>query len=184
MKIEKALDPTIIKSGAIGNMIDLGVDLKAPAILIKKHEVYEDKNSRLIFLLRNYRECIFRNMVPCTTERLQNGSQHYIRCLKFFDEFDGDKLLVYYEDLIVTPRPQLIEIAKFLNVNSYSEFFKNFDQHRRNSIKIYPGKSQTGGSLDFNFHTKKRRASLIKIIEDNIRKSNLYDRYLVRYSKI
>jgi len=107
----------------------------------------------LIFVLRNYKECITsltspnwaaspayaknaplipmmkQDEYPHATPLAGSGGCHltyYLRLLKHYDELEKDKMLVYYEDFILDPVATLEEVVKFL---------KNFDWFVSEEIK-------------------------------------------------
>jgi len=171
------------------------VDTLRKCIAIKRHRAdnsfdnWTKDNTNLIFLLRDWREACLRHL---TQEQRENADEvnkcveGYNHCLRFYDEFAGNKTLVYYEDLILNPKAQVDKIVDFLQIERgavYDEFWKNFAQHRANSVVAYaPGSVTQGAPNKLKFHSKRASSALIKSIDDGIKKESvLYDKYLKRY---
>src|SRR6185503_21078066 len=87
------------------------LNLNTPSILTRKHEWnnnWSQQNNRVLLLIRNYKECIIRNMqdiMPISIEMLNgsiagNNYFNYIIPIINFHEFIGQKQVIYYEDLI------------------------------------------------------------------------------------
>ena len=143
---------------------------------------------RMILIIRNYKEIYVRECrkkVGCMNKYFSN--------LQAYDSFGGDKLLVYYEDL-VSDFSWMEKILKFLRID-YD--LKNFDldSHVKNSIKRYNkgskgrhDKSQTKNNLtNFTFHSDSSMTREERLEMDNqIRKryGGLFDLYLRRYQEI
>ena len=192
MCIGKLSIPGLKKTQAIGDKLDIGVNPEDPAILLKRHhhdlegENWNKDNSRFIFLIRNPKECVIRNTPKKTVQAVTERAKHFSRCINFYDQFDGDKILVYYEDLLVKPKENLIKIASFLGIRQnefFVEFFENYDKHKANSIRTYEGKSQTGGSLNFTYHSRRTNKKLLDAVDRTVKEDcgPLYYKYLKRY---
>lgn len=96
-----------------------------------------DKQRSMIFLLRNFKECVQRHHGNYN----ENALKHYINLLSIYDSWDSNKILIYYEDLITRPNIEIPGLAKFLNkdyIETY-KFLKQYDYHwefSRNSYGI------------------------------------------------
>ena len=110
-----------------------------------------------LLLLRNYKECIvshsartedFDRNFYAQTQGSRNGILDYIGCLEIYESWRGKKALIYYEDLIRDPEPELIRVLELLGVdkNNLRELINNMDVHKRQSIGLYKG---TGGHVSF-----------------------------------
>lgn len=66
--------------------------------------------------------------------------------IKFYDNHKKMKLLVYYEDLILSPRDVITDITKFLeiyNEKKMNNFMENYDYLFKESIKMYDNSGKT-----------------------------------------
>ncbi|NER36904.1 MAG: hypothetical protein F6J93_23530 [Oscillatoria sp. SIO1A7] len=146
---------------------------------------------KVLLLLRDYRESFLRvalaqeDKVP-TAEEIRNGKifhfRNYFENLKAYDEFSGQKMVVYYPDII----SDLSAIRKILDFFEFSYDLTGFDleYHRQRSIQIYDDqhKSYSKENLyDFSFHQDRVDPEVIeaieKFVDDNYR--DLVDRYLL-----
>lgn len=167
--------------------------------ITKKHSMDHDKidESRgLIFLIRNFKECIPRNaehkskfemlFYKCLTE----SRDSYISLLKTYDEWDCDrKIIIYYEDLITNPYLEMLRLLIFLGrlhecLPRLQEFFENIDDHHAKSIAMYEkhtSSSITKGKM-VSFHESNLPDP--KLWESRLRERFplLYFKYLERYS--
>ena len=160
-------------------------------ILFKEHVPKEGKGDKLILLTRNYKEVLIRTSLEENYENViyndRNKQISYINSLRFFDKYKGDKLLIYYENLLDNIEIELKKCLDFLNFkfdeDEIKEFISNIDYHRNKSLKIY-GESETNGS-DKIFHSKNIDKSTKKDW-DNFYKSNypkIFNKYLKKYEE-
>lgn len=150
-------------------------------------------NDRLIFVLRNPKECLVRHNKgkrelnkEFFVKQVSNEDGTYCGLLKFFEEHDGEKMLIYYEDLIKAPILQMSRLKEFFNVGDkmFDEYLKDPEKLSENALKCYP-KSQTKGK-SLNHHSKEL-SRWVKIALDNLIKKQqpvLWDKYLSRYAEI
>jgi len=145
---------------------------------LSKHQLAD---FNLIFMLRNYKECIPRlskqhhhccpgrfpqPIFQCDT-RFISHAEEYLELLKHYDELEKDKMLVYYEDFILDPVATLKEVEYFLakkfNIISQPEikqrFYETFDTHREKSMSLYysnpihqPTATSGGRAILFHSH--------------------------------
>lgn len=113
-----------------------------------------DRYSRALLLLRDPREIFVR-----ASKKNWNHFRAYCENLKYFDEFSGEKKLIYYDDLI-TKDEILKEIFEFLNIEQFFKLEK-IATLREESVDWYEknqqigGGSMTKGSQDLlTFHQK------------------------------
>ncbi len=119
-------------------------------------------HSKVVLLLRDYRESFIRvgrgrkEGMP-TVEDIKQGEmfnfRNYFDNLRAYDQFNGEKLLIHYHDL-VQDFSQVIKILDFFNLNYDLEGF-DLEYHRQKSIQIYDTqhKSYTKKSvMDFSYH--------------------------------
>lgn len=183
------------KKDVIGSEIDLGVDVSKKAILLKRHRFdfnWDDWNKdtcRLLFLIRDYREAIIRHAAASRKindiKTINKCIEGYMHCLESFHNFDGDKQIIYYEDLILAPEKEVKKIAIFLNINDQKiiqQFFKHYNAHKAKSINYYkPGSMTKGNSNKLKWHSSRANKKTIDIIQNTIKNNQLYNKYLKRY---
>jgi hypothetical protein len=165
---------------------------KAPTIIGKRHDWKGVAESdKVIFVLRNYKEAIIRNNTGkrrLTVDTIKNVS--YIHLLKKYDEFNGEKMLIYYEDLInpdsyiTDERDLLKDIATFLEIEEINshKFVENYQEHKTKSLTFYP-RSQTSGNSN-NYHTKRfNNKDLLNEWKEYLKDvhTDLYNKYLFKY---
>jgi len=110
----------------------------------------------------------------------------YIKILQYFDELEENKILVYYEDLILNPREPIIKVIDFLGVDHtyVDEFFNNYDFHQAQGIKSYHGGSFTKGSKGkLKTHQESIPPAMLREMTESIktRHGHIFDKYLTRY---
>jgi len=188
----------------LGQIVDIGVNVNKKIILQKSHGVKGliGHNGTLLFLIRNYKECILRHTE--TTKKIHDidevkkmisytftGLNSYMDLLKYYDKYEHKKHIVYYEDIIGDNlENNLIKIIQFLgfyNNNAKSnldELIQNLPKHKKQAIKIYNmnAKSRTKGKKEI-FHSYKisyeNRCLWDKSVEQN--SPDLFNKYLLRY---
>ncbi len=119
-------------------------------ILIKRHEIIPDEiteNDNLIFLIRDYHECIWNSM-NCKWDKFEKEFQKYYKLTDFYCKFKGNKILIRYENLISDPKITIFNILQFLGygLNLYpelDEFMLNYNDHREKSFSIYQNSINT-----------------------------------------
>jgi hypothetical protein len=167
-------------------------------ILIKRHETSDIENTvnnKLLFILRDYNEVIIRhrgsdhNIIKEHEEKhldpFQGGSFNYISTLEFYEQFIGDKLLIYYEDLVQNTEQILYQAISFLTNQDRSEDIINFTrhivEHKQKSIALY-GASKTKGNLSIK-HSAHISQKQKKIYSEFLKQqySLLFEKYLYRY---
>jgi hypothetical protein len=103
----------------------------------------------LILLLRNYKECITRNIFSChekynkeksvTNDMIDKAftegenidiATNYIRNIKIFDDWVGEKYILYYEDM----KDEFYNLVRQLNLD-YSAL--DWDKQLENSMGYY-----------------------------------------------
>ncbi len=180
---------------------DMGVDVHSDFILYKRHMVGEgygklthtpdwSPTDKLILVIRDYKEVIVRHNGGGTNlKKLKEScsshivSKNYTQLIEYFDGFEGDKILIYYEDLLTDLENTLSKIINFLGVDDgfLKDFIQNISEHKKKSLSIY-GDSKTKGNSTKSHSNKLTREQ--KISWDNWIKENftdLSDKYLKRY---
>jgi hypothetical protein len=147
-------------------------------------------HQKVVLVLRDYRESFLRaakgkNITNLKAEKIRNGDvfdfNQYFENLKAYDEFSGQKLLVYYPE-IVSDMSGVTRILDFLEL-PYDLSTFDLDYHRQKSIGIYDTqhKSHTQNNLyDFKFHQNDSDPEIIEAIEDFFTKKygDLIEKYL------
>ena len=87
---------------------------------------------KMILLLRNYKECFMRSYVDYRSNSLLKA---YYRNINAYDIFQGDKLLIYYED-IVNDFSEMEKVLKFLNIEYNLDGF-DVKKHAKLSLEAY-----------------------------------------------
>ena len=157
---------------------------------------------KVVLLVRDYRECILRHhrdiwsAYPDPTtllmdEGLEQPPLWYIRNLQAFDQFQGDKLLLYYEDLVQYPRSTLSQLASFLALapDRTAVFLQDIETHQSASVQVYKKgghKSESLHSKDLNHHAKaKLTPGQVREFDEFYfsRYPEIAHKYLARYDK-
>jgi hypothetical protein len=179
----------------IGSRMDIGVDLSADPILYKSHNVQSVSDKRLILVVRDYKEAIPRHQKEqkkrglmdffyWQTQGRHNPEVDYVKILQQFDGKQGDKLLVYYEDIIAKPKESLSSIFEFLDIHHLAvEFFDKYEEHQQAGIKAYHTKSQTQGKKEnLKYHQSRIKKQHLAAMTAHMKKYPvIYSRYLERY---
>jgi len=144
--------------------------------------VFNKKNDKLIFLIRNYKECIIRNIG--TKRDIKNACIKYCNNINFFDSYKGDKVFLYYEDFIFDFKTNFDKVLPIIDYdkNQYINVFNNFKKNKNLILKKY---NNTHGSLTKGkkaiFHSLQLNKNK-KLLFDNIIKSKVYNKkYINRY---
>lgn len=178
-----------------------GVDKSAEFIAIKKHRMFPSEQDSLpmVLVVRNYKECLIRHLgsQKAASKHISgedNNSVNYFQCLSNFDSWKGEKLLIYYEDLIDGDCGTLKKLCEFMKCHDekkIKEFTANIDFHKSNGIKSYEsitvigkGASQSGGNEKI-FHSKSMSHSEKREWDEMVkdRYPVLFERYLKRYEE-
>ena len=173
---------------------------KTNATLYKRHLLSEEdienrdiKN--LVCVIRDYRECFVRHCRGRTFERKVSRMSDYTDNLSVYDAFQGNKMIMYYEDFVSDPTVYMKQFLDFLEIKSE---WHNIDvkEHRDISVKLYEsggsnevGKqtrgapSLTKGKADFKFHQKDLDDQTVAMLENWFIENHkeLHDKYLGRY---
>ena len=146
-KISKADDKGTYWQGA-----KLYLNEKDLPILVKRHEtecIKRNEKARIIFLIRDYRECIISQ--TSLTSGLEPHIEEYLQLLRYYDEFSGDKIHIYYEDLVTNIETQVRFVLDFLeevvNDDVMSEFLDTIDDHHKTCRSIYGDSKSDGKSV-------------------------------------
>lgn len=119
----------------------------------------------------------------------------YTDNLSVYDAFEGNKMIMYYEDFVSDPSTYMKQFLDFISVkNEWGNI--NVKEHRDLSVKLYESggsekvgtqtkgaPSLTKGKADFAFHQKDLDDVTIKMLESWFIENHkeLHDKYLNRY---
>jgi len=196
--------PSLIeKDDLLGvNRLNIEVDY-TKKILFRTHDsdiekVPNDKN-QLLMVLRNPKEVLLGFMYddPDTfTEFLDSESAFlgYLDRIRTYDNWpEENKLLIYYEDLILEPENVLPEILDFFN-ESHDKLAMHLNNVEEDRLKIsmsYQKQHKIGGgplsrTQDIFFHSKKIPKELLQKADELLKKINpeLWEKYLYRYETV
>lgn len=190
------LTPENIKNehinGPLGNFFPLGTNLSKPP-LIKCHNLgtFISKDYKLVTLVRNYKECLLRHSLYNLTDA-KSYIRGYFSVLETYDNWPEDKKhLIYYEDLILSPKKILSKLLEFLEEEKTNlpSFMLNYSEHKKNALSIYNELTEHGSLSsgdDVLFHSKviseDQLIPLDKLCENHNKR--LYNLYLSRYRQI
>jgi hypothetical protein len=121
-------------------------------LILKKHSAEDiatkpfldppplDLDSKLLFLVRDPRDAILRHGSNGEGGHHQDW-RAFAKNVKYFGNYAGVKLLIYYEELLKYPRQNILKIATFLNGiendKIVDKFMKDYDQHVETSAAAY-----------------------------------------------
>ena len=171
-------------------------------ILIKTHypkQAITNPNG-LLMIVRDYKEVLIRHAGKQRNENNNvkflesqtNGSTSidYMKGLEIYDSYAGDKLMIYYEDLLEDTENTLMKVIDFLKCekkDKLKEFIENIEEHKKKSIEMYDKRetSVTFGKT-LNHHSSRIKEG-DKVNWDNNLKTRfpeLYEKYLKRYQEV
>ena len=141
-----------------------------------------DQTEPLVFILRNYKECIIRaNMT--TYKGLIKGNdnaqymgsiENYIDNIKAYHSYPGKKIILYYEDFITDPK-EIDRLAEFLGVES-----RDLSHEQQQSIEGYAYTSISKGELIY--HSKNLTDKEIETLDNRMRIEPVHN-YTLRYER-
>ena len=164
----------------------------------------EGETKKLIFLLRNYKECLIRHRGNYLAECNYKGKKFfeassmsqpphwYVSNIEYFEQFQGDKILIYYEDLIASPAIEIERMIRFLGwaqtgLETRLEYLaSNLHEMRERSIAYYDSHqvSRTRGDPTLTvFHSNDLSEEVVRELDAAIfeRIPDLADKFLLRY---
>ena len=173
---------------------------KTNATLYKRHKLSDDdiihrdiKN--LVCIIRDYRECFVRHCRGRTFDKKVSRMSDFTDNLCVYDAFEGNKMIMYYEDFVSDPATYMKQFLDFLEVRNEWDAI-DVKKHRDISVKLYEsggskkvGKqtrgapSLTKGKADFEFHQKELDEDTKQKLEEWFQNEHtkIYNNFLVRY---
>ncbi len=134
------------------------VNPEATPVLYKSHWAYKiTSRSAILLIIRDYYEVIsqpdkhpFRGLV--------NNVFLYLELITAYDRFSGNKMIIYYEDLLTYPEREISRIKYFLNASDkrFQTLMDNYDYYaelsKQGENRVWYGYHS---SSDLRFHQKK-----------------------------
>ncbi|MDP6670625.1 MAG: hypothetical protein QGI60_02310 [archaeon] len=139
--------------------------------------------AKLILLLRNYKELFLRTSPPFSSYKM-DFFEVYPEMVRYFHEYDGEKLLVYYEDLTSENFSCMEKVLSFLDIK-YDLTKCDVNKLRKQSLKRRGSRSSKDG-VPQRIHYSLRLPQIERTRIDNKFRKNLgdlYERYLGRYAE-
>lgn len=173
-------------------------------IIDRAHKAYPVMNryDSVILLIRNYKECLLRQnsnwwnktndiKVFLNSSLIFPPADWYIKNIIEYDKYKGNKICIYYEDLITESVSEIKGMSRFLNCNNdkVEEFINNLEYHFKNSVSKYQAsghKSNTAKERKTNYHSSKNLTTHQSLEFDNYYSSKyprIFNRYLKRYDE-
>lgn len=171
-------------------------------VIDRAHRAYSVMHNyrKVVLLVRDYRECLLRHnkdhwlSTMDVTRFLENPNFNqpclwYIKNIEAFDEFKGDKLLIYYEDIIKSAEREFVRLGKFLDLpqEEVVDFVNHIEENFNASVSAYTA----GGHSTETAKTRSITAHANTLLTDTQRKEfdayfktkypNLAQKYLKRY---
>jgi hypothetical protein len=150
-------------------------------IITKCHSVKEAKccieTDKLITLIRNPSQAFGSCSRRSTKFNPKKWIENYLNILKFYDEYNYEKILIYYEDMIQKTLVFVTVLTNFLNVedkNRASLFVKDIKKHKEKASKAYHTKLISKNDISMYSDEK------FKKFNNEIKKSP-YFKYIRRY---
>jgi len=158
------------------------------------------KYKKMILVLRDYRECLIRHNIElwkeyANVERflketlITSKPYWYIENIKAFDKFKGEKLLLYYEDLVNSPETSILNLASILEVDQGRAiaFVADIATKSKASVASYHSSHMSltaGDTSKTTFHADQNLSEQNKKAFDDFYQfyfPELFDTYLIRY---
>ncbi|MEQ9231304.1 MAG: sulfotransferase domain-containing protein [Cyclobacteriaceae bacterium] len=156
---------------------------------------------KMILVLRDYRECLIRHHLELFKEIgdvklfmendvVTSRPAWYLQNVHVFHQFQGEKLLMYYEDLLENPEVQIKKLGHFLgakeaNIQSFVGDLKNQQSRSIDSYHSSHHSVTAGDTSKKNFHADSHLTKQEQLAFDNYfrnKSPELWDAYLARYS--
>ena len=143
-------------------------------VLYKSHWAYKiTPGSAILLIIRDYHEAISRLV---GVKEFVGRTFMYLDLIASYDRFDGNKIVIYYEDLLACPKREISRIKCFFD-GSY-EHYKTF----MNNYNYYAELSKQGENRDWLYddeaveNLKNHRKKLAK--QDITARKNVFQAFL------
>ncbi len=120
------------------------VNPENPFILYKSHDVYKTTStSAIVLLIRDYHTHLKNLGNYQISNQFFYEAIVYLELIATYDCFSGNKMVIYYEDLLTCPEREISRLRYFLNASDerYRAFMDNYD--------YYTGLSKQGESREW-----------------------------------
>jgi len=149
---DQILDKPLCDSGTID------LEYEYNKVILKRHpfsnskehfqDIIGNEDKWAIFILRNYKDAICRHCLvdfgkEDIFDNMISSIPDYMQCLDLYKKWQGPKLLIYYEDLIIKPAKTIHEIVSFLMPQNeetdekFGRFLNHHEKHRKASVAFY-----------------------------------------------
>lgn len=166
------------KNKSISECYDCGKKIQGKYKITKSHKFVATENDKVIFILRDFKDCIESHKQRSASGTVDKFLNEYFSLLKQYDDFCGDKTIIYYEDIIDKNKlPNIMEsLSQFLESDcEIDDFVKNYEKHKQ--------ESKNGYQTKFAGHRNKNIKVNISLSEKiNKKYKNLIKKYLTSYS--
>ena len=146
-------------------------------ILFKEHfstycKYFDDKNDSLIFVVRNYKECLIRHngiAKLMRADKMKAECKKYAENIDYFYNWKGKKVILYYENLIKNFKKEYCKILDIIDVDMrlHDMLFKNLNDNKNKCLRQY---SKVCGSVTKGQHEIYHSKTLRKDIADKFDK--------------
>ncbi len=163
-------------------------------ILNEEHYVNKhDEINELIFLIRNpleifIREDNFNNNNKEVIPYKNQFKEVYFNNIDFYEKFEGNKLLLYYEDIIQDKKETINKVYHFLGINNQEKLNNVLDNINTIYEETLRLSSSTNGAIssDINYYSKKFKDTIYyknnkSYINEKISTNSYYKTILSRY---
>jgi hypothetical protein len=142
-------------------------------ILEKTHQIFDgdekvfnkENGGRVILLLRDFRESIGRQTSSNPSDYVGELPK-YKHLIEVYDNYEGDKIVIYYEDLItktLETTKRLLDFIGEFDQQKFDEFSEGLNEHKTKSVQKYEKfhKSFTHGNV-LEFHASNFSSEMIE----------------------
>jgi hypothetical protein len=182
---------------SIGKFSNLNTNLNSEPVLIKRHgfeSIMNEKSDKIVVLIRNYQEVIIRHSEKIDFDSFtsnligKNNEVDYYSIVNQYDKWNGEKIIIYYEDLITNLEGTLKKVMSFISNEDFSQrisyIINNLEHHKKESIRIYSihSESKTQGN-ETKYHSNKISKAEKAKREEFVKNKDLkiFEKILKRY---
>ena len=142
------------------------VNPKDPFVLYKSHWSYKiTSRSAIVLIIRDYHEAISRSV---NVKEFVGRTFMYLDLIASYDRFDGNKMVIYYEDLLTCPEREISRIRYFLNGSHelYKTLTDNHDYYaelsKQGKNRAWRGYNSAGDPMFYQKKLSKQNLLIIK----------------------
>lgn len=162
---------------------------KGPMPFVHSHSsITLNKGDKLAILYRNYREktireTMFQRDYPLLT--LDDVIKVYYDILEMYDRYNGEKMIIRYEDLLIDLSP-VIDLINFFDLDfrkDPKEFLRNEGFHRKQSLRSVKKSQDVLTDQSDDFYTRKLSITEKENIDSKFEdfSPEMYSKYLKVY---